>query len=133
MDLTVHALESQEGTATRRFDANEPWVKAMRQQMPLKGPVTVQATVVKRYGQAGCGRLQTVFTMHEARVANGRLEDVVFSVNYNTCTDGQPPMEAVDLRSVAEHTTPTPNMTPQRSLPPIVPFDKPLAGTAGRQ
>lgn len=128
MMLAVRALESTDGEASQQFDSRTAWVSAMRKQYGTVGPVTVTSKVVQRYRQAGCGRIQTFFKIHEAALKNGKLDDVVFSVNYNTCLDGQPPTETLDIKDVAKWSNPTENFTERKDpLPPRVPLDQPNA------
>lgn len=128
MMLAVKALESTDGEASQQFDSRTAWVNAMRKQYGTVGPVTVTSKVVQRYRQAGCGRIQTFFKIHEALLKNGKLEDVLFSVNYNTCLDGQPPTETLDVKDVARWSNPTENFTEKKeALPPRVPLDEPNA------
>lgn len=128
MLLAIKALESTEGEATQQFDSRTAWVTAMRKQYGTAGPVTVTSKVVQRYKQQGCGRIQTFFKIHEAVLKNGKLDDVLFSVNYNTCLDGQPPTETLDIKGVANWSNPTENFTEKKNaLPPRVPLDQPNA------
>lgn len=128
MMLAVKALESSGGEASQQFDSRTAWVNAMRKQFGTAGPITVTSKVVHRYRQQGCGRVQTFFKIHDAVVVKGKFDDVVFSVNYNTCLDGQPPTETLDVRDVAKWSNPTENFTEKKSgLPPTVPLDQPNA------
>lgn len=126
MPITIEAIDSQRGEASKRFEWGTMWVQAMRQKFGTQGPVTVTSKVVHRFKQEGCARIQTIFNIHEAHVVGGALKDVMFSVNYNTCQDGSPPTESLDIREVQKLTNPVPNMTPNEGgLPPVVPFSNP--------
>lgn len=126
MPITVEAINSKSGEASKRFEWETMWVQAMRQKFGTPGPITVTSRVVHRFNQEGCARIQTIFNIHEAHVVEGALKDVRFSLNYNTCLDGQPPMESVDIREVQKLTNPEQNFTPKENgLPPIVPLDRP--------
>lgn len=131
MTLAIEALEGKTGEATKQFPQSTTWVVAMRKQFKTSGPVTVTSKVVQRYNQAGCGRIQTFFRIHAAKVVSGKFEDVLFSVNYNTCTDGQPPTETLDIQDVAKWSKPQENFTERTDrLPPQVPIDQPNAKPA---
>jgi len=133
MPITVEAIDSQRGEASKRFEWGTMWVQSMRQKFGTQGPVTVTSRVVHRFSQEGCARIQTIFNIHEAQVVDGALKDVKFSVNYNTCRDGSPPTESLDIREVQKLTSPVPNMTPNEGgLPPVVPFDNPGARPASK-
>jgi hypothetical protein len=130
--LTIGAIDAPGGKLTQRFDKDVPWVKAMRQQMQLPGDVTVVSTVVKRFQQDGCARLQTKFILHEAALTpQGKLEDLEMAVNYNLCRDGSPPMESLDIRDIQRWTTPKTSMTQKEdTFPRVVPLDKPEMHTS---
>lgn len=125
--LTVGAIDAPGGKLTQRFSKDEPWVKAMRQKLELQGAVTVETTVVKRFQQEGCARLQTKFIMHDGVVTpQGKLEDVEMAVNYNLCRDGTPPIESMDIKDIQRWTSPQVGMSPkQDNFPRVVPMDKP--------
>jgi len=125
--LTVGAIDAPGGTLTQRFAKETPWVRAMRQKMELQGAVTVVTTVVKRFQQEGCARLQTKFIMHEAVLTSqGKLEDAEVAVNYNLCRDGTPPIESMDIKDIQRWTSPQISMSPkQDTFPRLVPMDKP--------
>lgn len=118
--LIVKAIESQEGAASATFSKDEPWVKLMRQRIGTEGPVTVTTKVVKRWKEPGCARVSTNLNFHEARFdqATKAMVDQAFSVEVNTCTNGQPPIESVDLRMVADGMAPEPQAPQSRVLKP---------------
>jgi hypothetical protein len=127
MSLIQRAIDSPSGSVTYTFGAQEPWVRAMRHQMETSGPVTIAAKVVKRFQQEGCARIHARFLVHEATLTQaGKLEDMVFAINFNTCRDGEPPMESLDLAAIQELTTPG-QATPAPRMPRIVPLDDPNA------
>lgn len=98
--LIMQAIDAPSGTASHTYAKDEPWVKIMRQRFGTEGPVTVTAKVVKRWKQAGCAQVETAFMFHAVRF-DPKTKDLVddgFATNVNTCRDGQPPMEAMDLR-----------------------------------
>lgn len=113
--LIMQAIDAPAGTASHTYAKDEPWVKLMRQRFGTEGPVTVTAKVVKRYKQAGCAQVETAYMLHAVRF-DPKTKDLVddgFAINLNTCRDGQPPMEAMDLRALKDTMTDTP--APQQS------------------
>lgn len=127
LQLANRAIESERGFAEQRFTGEEPWVQKIRMALKSTGPVNVQAYVLHRYQQEGCGRVQFVFLIPNAGAeAPKGMRDVPFSLALNLCTDGQPPMEAVDLQDVAKALNPTAQAsTVEPALPPVVPFVMP--------
>jgi hypothetical protein len=125
--LTVGAIDAPGGMLSQRFSEDTPWVKAMRQRLELPGPVTVVTTVVKRFQQEGCARLQTKFIMHEAFInPQGKLEDTQVAVNYNLCRDGTPPIESMDIKDIQRWTSPQAGMSQKQDRSPrVVPMEKP--------
>lgn len=113
--IIMKAIDSPEGTAAQTFAKDEPWVRLMRQKLGTEGPVTVTAKVIKRWSQPGCARVETSFKFHSARFDDKRKEmiDEGFNTEVNTCRDGQPPVEAMDLRALRENMTDEPS--PQQS------------------
>ena len=116
--LIVKAIESEDGRAGATFGKEEPWVRLMRQKLGTDGPVTVTTRVVKRWREPGCARVQTEFKFHGARFdqATRALVDEGFSMDVNTCLNGQPPIETVDLRMVADGLSPEPQAGQSRVL-----------------
>jgi hypothetical protein len=98
--MMLQALDSKEGQVTRRFEKTLPWVVEMRRQFGTLGAVTVTTKVVKRYEQEGCARFENEFRIHEAEVKGGAFQDARFLFSFNSCRDGQPPTEALDLSTV---------------------------------
>ena len=98
--MMLQALDSKEGQVTRRFEKTLPWVVEMRRQFGTLGAVTVTTKVVKRYEQEGCARFENEFRIHEAEVKAGAFQDARFSFSFNSCRDGQPPTEALDLSTI---------------------------------
>lgn len=127
LQLANRAIASEDGFAEQRFTGEEPWVQKIRMALKSSGPVNVQAQVLHRYQQEGCGRVQFVFLIPNAGVpATDGGRDAPFSLALNLCTDGQPPMEAVDLKDVAKALNPTAQAsTVEPALPPVVPFVMP--------
>jgi hypothetical protein len=127
MSLFRRAIDSPGGAVSFTYGPDEPWVRAMRHQLETKGPITIAAKVVRRFSQEGCARIHARFLMHEAKLTDaGKLEDVVFAVNFNTCRDGEPPMESLDLAAIQELTSPS-ETTPVARMPRVVPLDEPNA------
>jgi hypothetical protein len=116
--LIVKAIESQDGTAKATFPKDEPWVRLMRQKIGTEGPVTVTTKVVKRWKEPGCARVSTNLNFHEARFdeKTRAMVDQDFSMEVNTCVNGQPPIESVDLRMVADGMAPDPQAPQSRVL-----------------
>lgn len=98
--MMLQALDSKDGQVTRRFEKTSPWVVEMRRQFGTLGPVTVTTKVIKRYEQEGCARFENEFRIHDAEVKAGAFQDARFSFSFNSCRDGQPPTEALDLSTV---------------------------------
>jgi len=127
MSVIQRAIDSPSGAVSFTFGPQEPWVRVMRHQMETSGPVTIAAKVVRRYQQEGCARIHARFLVHEAAVNQaGKFEDLVFAINFNTCRDGEPPMETLDLATIQELTSPA-ETTPVMRMPRIVPLDDPNA------
>lgn len=109
--LVIGALTAPSGTVSETFPAETQWVQVMRQRFGTEGPVTVTTRLVKRFNQEGCGRVETAFVVHGAKVvrtsATG-LEDTSFSFQMNVCRDGMPPIEGMDLRDLQKAVTPPP-------------------------
>lgn len=105
--LIIEAIDSKSGQAQKVFSKDEQWVKLMRAKLATDGPVTVTTRVVKRWAQEGCARVETAFKFHEARFdeKTKSMADDGFSFEVNTCRDGQPPIEAMDLRTLREGMT----------------------------
>jgi hypothetical protein len=116
--LIVKAIESQDGTAKATFPKDEPWVRLMRQKIGTEGPVTVTTTVVKRWKEPGCARVSTNLNFHGARFdeKTRAMVDQDFSMEVNTCVNGQPPIESVDLRMFADGMAPDPQAPQSRVL-----------------
>jgi hypothetical protein len=98
--LMLQALDARDGKVTKTFPKTTPWVIDMRRQFGTQGAVTVTTRIVKAYEQAGCARFENHFRVHEAQVKAGAFEDAQFSFSFNSCRDGQPPSEALDLSVV---------------------------------
>ena len=116
--LIFKAIESQDGTASATFPKDEPWVRLMRQKIGTEGPVTVTTKVVKRWKEPGCARVSTNLNFHEARFdqKTKALVDHDFTMEVNTCLNGQPPIESVDLRMVADGVAQEPQAPQSRVL-----------------
>jgi hypothetical protein len=102
--LIVQAIDSPVGTARETFGADVQWVKLFRQKLGTDGPITVSTRVVQRWKQEGCARIETEFLFHRARFDDSKREfkDESFAMQVNSCRDGQPPIEAMDLRSLKD-------------------------------
>lgn len=118
--LIVKAIESQDGSASGTFSKDEPWVKLIRQRIGTEGPITVTTKVVKRWKEPGCARVSTNLNFHDAMFdpATKAMVDHDFTVEVNTCLDGQPPIESVDLRMVADGMAPEASPPQSRVLKP---------------
>lgn len=119
--LIIQAIDSPYGQSKQTFPAETQWVKVIRQKLGTDGPVTVETRVVKRWKQEGCARVASIFTLHEARFDDKTrsLADETFSMELNTCRDGQPPLEAMDLRALKDTMSdePTPQASEVRRVP----------------
>jgi len=102
--LIIAAIDSTTGEAKRMYSKDEQWVKLMRSKLGTDGPVTVTTRVVKRWKQEGCARVETAFKFHDAKFdeKTRAMVDDGFAFEVNTCRDGQPPIESVDLRTLRE-------------------------------
>ena len=113
--LILQAIDSPVGAAQETFPADAQWVKLIRMKLGTDGPVTVSTKVIHRWKQEGCARVSTDILMHKARFDNAKRDyvDQSFSVELNTCRDGQPPLEAMDLRALKDTMSDEPD--PQQS------------------
>lgn len=100
--LATEAIESPQGAVQHTFAADVPWVRLMRQKLEFPGPVRVDTSVVHRYRQEGCARVRHRFNMLDAALIKGKLEPMVFQMEFNVCTNGEPPLEALDIRAVED-------------------------------
>jgi hypothetical protein len=118
--LIMKAIESPDGSAKATFSKDEPWVKLIRQRIGTEGPVTVTTKVVKRWKEPGCARVSTNLNFHEAQFdqATKTMVDRDFSIEVNTCLNGQPPIETVDLRMLADGAAPEPQPPQSRVVKP---------------
>lgn len=99
--LIMEAINSPSGTASKKFDADEQWVKLARYKFGTDGPITVTAKVIKRYKEPGCARVSNIIVVHDAVFKNGYAQDgVPFSVDLDVCENGMPPNESMDLQSL---------------------------------
>ncbi|MBK6616140.1 hypothetical protein [Ottowia sp.] len=130
--LIIQAIDSPYGKAKETFPADLQWVKVIRQKMGTEGPVTIETRVVKRWQQEGCARVASVFTMHGARFDDKTRSfvDESFSMELNTCRDGQPPLEAMDLRALKDTMSDEPE--PQTSEVRRIPMPQRPAASAAK-
>lgn len=102
MRLAAQAIESPQGAVQHTFAADVPWVRQMRQKLEFPGPIKVETSVVRRYQQEGCARVRHRFNMLDAALVKGKLEPMVFQLELNVCSNGEPPLESLDILAVED-------------------------------
>lgn len=86
-DLFVDALNHGQAEGELRGEVAVQFTR----QFHSMGPLLVRATVIKRYPQAGCARLDTVLTQKDVDTPQGKT-DAVLKTQLNYCKDGTPPV-----------------------------------------
>jgi hypothetical protein len=127
--IVNQAIDSPVGQAEATFQAELPWVRAIRQRAGLlPGPITVRATVVQRWRSPGCARVRNdfSFTAGYFNDATKSIDDRSFFLELNICKNGDPPIESVDLRDVQALQSDKGNSSfPVRPIP-VAPYKGPL-------
>lgn len=103
--VLFEAIRSESGVAERTFGPHTQITRVMRQKMEHPGSVTIKAKVLSRFTQEGCARLQVGFFFDKALYEKkmSRYIDDSAAIELNTCLNGDPPVQGMDLRALQAH------------------------------
>lgn len=88
--LLIQALNAENGEAHGLLTGE--MAEAITQRFAATSPIFIDVTILRRYRQPGCARLNVVFSQEGVRLPETtapRRQTVEFGINY--CLDGLPP------------------------------------------
>lgn len=100
LDLSsaTQALSSKDGWIEGEVSGED--VAAFQAISKSDSPIHMRITVVKRYEQRGCGRVQIDISQENVPTKGFKTETVAFPpVQMNICENGDPPQDAPDVRA----------------------------------
>lgn len=103
LDLSsaAQALSSKDGWI--EGDVSDDDVAAFQSISKSDSPIHMRITVVKRYEQIGCGRIQIDLSQENVPTKGFTTETVALPpVQMNLCENGDPPQDEPDVRATTE-------------------------------
>lgn len=108
MAANIGTLSMEAGAVAQALVAKDGWVEgfipdneALDLQAITKSsePLLMRVTVVKRYQEQGCGRIQIDISQEGVPTKTFTTERFVFPpMQMNLCVSGEPPNDALDVR-----------------------------------
>ncbi len=95
----IAAIDSSDGRSDGELSGS--MAEFFKLQTHSSAPVKVQVRTLSKFSEPGCARLEANLIQENVPTKEGKQIPVVIRYELNLCRDGQPPTEAIDLKTTS--------------------------------